>query len=50
MKNRMSISIDENLISQIFELMRREHIFRNKSHVVEYALKELMIRKKVGEK
>lgn len=45
MKSRLSISIDEELISQIQELMRNEHIFRNKSHVVEYALQELMKRR-----
>jgi Arc/MetJ-type ribon-helix-helix transcriptional regulator len=45
MKARLSISIEEELVSKIFELMRKENIFRNKSHVVEYALQELMKRK-----
>ena len=42
MKARLSVSIDEELILEIMELMRKKHIFRNKSHVVEYALQELM--------
>ena len=46
MKSRLSISVDEQLISRIYELMRKENIFRNKSHVVEYALQELMKKKK----
>jgi len=45
MKHRISISIDEELILKIRELMRKENIFRNKSHVVEYAIQELIKQK-----
>lgn len=45
MKSRLSVSLDEELVLQIFDLMRKENIFRNKSHVVEYALQELMKRR-----
>ena len=47
MKTRLSITVDEELVTQMFELMRNENIFRNKSHVVEYALQELMRKKEV---
>ena len=49
MKNRLSVSIDEDLILKIRELIRQQPIFRNKSHVVEYALYELIKRKDIKE-
>ena len=42
MKHRISISIDEELIPQMRELMRKQRIFRNKSHLVEFAIQELL--------
>ena len=42
MKHRISISIDEELIPQMWELMRRQRIFRNKSHLVEEAIRRLL--------
>lgn len=40
MKCRMSISVDEETAHQVQELLRSKR-FRNKSHVVEYALSQL---------
>jgi len=41
MKQKLSISIEETLIKKIEE-KAKEGIFRNKSHVVEYAVEQLM--------
>lgn len=41
MKHKMSISLDKEVAMQILDLLR-EDMFRNKSHVVEYALKQLI--------
>ena len=46
MKHRLSISIDEDLVPEIRALMRSEHYFKNKSQVVEYAIKDLVRRRK----
>lgn len=46
MKSRISISIDEKTVSKIQELVRKNTNFRNKSHVVECAVNELMERQK----
>ena len=45
MKTRFTVSIEEEFIPQIRELMRKERIFKNKSHIVEYALFEFLKRK-----
>ena len=37
MKKKISVSIEENAISQLNSLVK-EGSFRNKSHVIEYAL------------
>ena len=49
MKTRLSISIDEEILTQIRELMRKERIFRNKSHVVECAIYEFLKNKEIVE-
>ena len=41
MKFKTSVSFDEDTILGIRELLRKGH-FRNKSHVVEYAVKKLI--------
>lgn len=41
MKHKMSISVDEELVLDIFYLMRKKN-FRNKSRVVEYAIKKII--------
>ena len=45
MKHRISISIDEELFLEMRDFMRNKSIFRNRSHVIEHALKELIGRK-----
>ncbi|HIH39311.1 TPA: ribbon-helix-helix protein, CopG family [Candidatus Woesearchaeota archaeon] len=44
MKTKLSISMDEELVKQI-EKNLAEGSFRNKSHIIEYALKEFLRRK-----
>ena len=41
MKLRMSISVDEKTVKQIQDKLR-SGLFRNKSHVVEYAVRKLV--------
>jgi Arc/MetJ-type ribon-helix-helix transcriptional regulator len=41
MKRKLSISVDENLLKSIDELVETGK-FRNKSHVVEYTLNNFM--------
>jgi Arc/MetJ-type ribon-helix-helix transcriptional regulator len=41
MKKKLSISIDEKMI-EVVETLSQKTKFRNKSHVVEYALEKLM--------
>ena len=41
MKQKLSISIEEELIKQLEEALA-EGKFRNKSHVLEYALRQLL--------
>ena len=41
MKKKMSISIEENTVTQIETKVARG-IFRNKSHLVEFAVNELL--------
>lgn len=41
MKTKLSISLDENLLDKIDEELNSGK-FRNKSHVIEYAVKRLM--------
>ena len=45
MKTKLSISMDEELVKQI-ELNLEEGSFRNKSHIIEYALKEFLRKEK----
>jgi len=43
MKHRMSISLDEETIALIQAKLREgRDVFRNKSHVVEYAVKKVL--------
>ncbi len=45
MKHRLSITVDEETLLDIFEKLkecRNEGRFRNKSHLVEYAVKEFL--------
>ena len=44
MKTKLSISMDEELVKQI-EAHLTEGSFKNKSHIIEYALKEFLRRK-----
>jgi len=41
MKKKISITVEEELISRIEEELK-QGLFRNKSHVVEYALMRLL--------
>ena len=45
MKTKLSISMDEELVKQI-EANLEEGSFRNKSHIIEYALKEFLRKEK----
>lgn len=45
MKHRISVSIDENIIPQMRQLIRTEDIIKNKSQLVEHAIKDLIKRK-----
>ena len=40
MKHRLSVTVDEDTALQVQELLRSKR-FRNKSHIVEYALSQL---------
>ncbi|MDA1196817.1 MAG: hypothetical protein O2779_02545 [Nanoarchaeota archaeon] len=45
MKQRISISVDEETLAQLQESLRknkRSGIFRNKSHLIEYSIKKLI--------
>jgi Arc/MetJ-type ribon-helix-helix transcriptional regulator len=44
MKTKLSISMDEELV-KLAETIVKEGKFRNKSHIVEYALKKFMEKK-----
>ena len=41
MKHKLSITVDKEVIVEIQRLIR-EDIFRNKSHVMEFAVKKLL--------
>ena len=41
MKQKLSITLDEELVSEIIKALSSGR-FRNKSHVVEYAVKKLL--------
>ena len=41
MKHKLSVSLDEETITQILDELHSGR-FRNKSHVVEYAIKKLL--------
>jgi len=45
MKDKLSISIESETISEINELLK-EGIFRNKSHFIEYCINKLLKEKK----
>ena len=45
MKQKISISMDEELILEL-EQIAKQDLFRNKSHIVEYAVKKLLREKK----
>ena len=49
MKHILSISIDKELLPEIDNIMQENNLFRNKSHVMEYALQELIKRKIKGD-
>ena len=45
MKHRISITLDEETLLDVFEKLRnsrKDGSFRNKSHLVEYALKKFL--------
>ncbi len=42
MKTRITVSINEDILTQIRELMRNDRVFRNKSHIVECAIFEFL--------
>ena len=45
MKNRISITVDENTILAIQDILRnnsRSGVFRNKSHFIEYTVKKYL--------
>ena len=46
MKQRISISIDIELIPKMRTLIRKEHFLKNKSQVVEYAIIDMIRRRK----
>jgi Arc/MetJ-type ribon-helix-helix transcriptional regulator len=41
MKRKVSISMDEEVLNEI-QIKLKEGLFRNKSHLVEYATKKLL--------
>ena len=41
MKKKLSITIDEKLIAEINKQLK-QGVFRNKSHVIEYAVMQLL--------
>jgi len=41
MKSKISITIDENTVSQIQEHLE-DGLFRNKSHLIDYAVKQFL--------
>ena len=41
MKTKISITVDKNIVEKI-EKKLKEGLFRNKSHVVEYALSQFL--------
>ena len=45
MKSKISISIDEETINKL-DLILKERLFRNKSHVIEYSIKKFLEGKK----
>lgn len=45
MKERLSVTVDEKVIKGL-DLKLDDKIFRNRSHVVEYALKKFLEEKK----
>ena len=47
MKTRITVSVNEDILTQIRELIRNERIFRNKSHVVECAVYEFLKNKEM---
>jgi len=47
MKTRITVSVNEDIIIQIRDLMRNDRIFRNKSHVVECAIYEFLKSKEI---
>lgn len=44
MKTKLSISMDEELVKEIEDNLK-EGSFRNKSHIIEYALKSFLRKK-----
>ena len=42
MKHKISISVDEKTVELVRKLLREDAIFRNKSHVFEYAVKKMV--------
>jgi len=50
MKTRITVSVNEDILVQIRDLMRDERIFRNKSHVVECAIYDFLKSKRMKKK
>ena len=44
MKHKTSVALDEETLARMRELIR-SGLFRNKSHVMEYAVKKLLVEK-----
>ena len=49
MKQKLSITVEKKLISKI-EAKLKQGLFRNKSHVVEYAIKQFLEHKQMNGK
>jgi hypothetical protein len=47
MKTRITVSVNEDILIQIRDLMRINRVFRNKSHVVECAIFEFLKNKRM---
>lgn len=45
MKQKLSVSIEEDIVKEIEDKIK-ERVFRNKSHIIEYALYQFLRSKK----
>lgn len=49
MKQKLSITVEKRLISKI-EAKLKQGLFRNKSHVIEYAIKQFLEHRQMNDK